>query len=617
MRTKMSAVFSACVAVSALAVRAETLFVEAEAFADKGGWVVDQQFMDQMGSPFLMAHGLGMPVADAKTQVPVPAAGAYRVLARTRNWTAPWGTKDAAGTFQVLVNGKALGAALGTGGAEWAWQEAGTVQLDKGAAALALHDLTGFNGRCDAIILTTDKGFVPENDVKRLEAFRRQHGAITAPKGTVESDLLIVGGGIPGISAAVTAARLGLKVSLVQDRPLLGGNNSSEVRVHLGARMNLDPYPRLGDTVKEYGPAKGGNAQPASFYEDKRKLDAVAAEPNIRLFLNTRGVAVEMRGAKIAAVIGRDIETGAETRFAAPLVLDNTGDGSIGVMAGAEFRMGRESKAETGEPTAPEAADSLTMGASVQWYAKDGDGPVAFPDIAWGIPFSDASCERVKMGEWTWETGMNRDQITDFERIRDYGMMVIFSNWSFLKNRAADNGKFANSRLDWVAYVAGKRESRRLIGDYILKEQDLTERIAYPDGTACTTWTIDLHYPDPNNTKHFPGGEFKSIAKHKTIYPYPVPYRCLYSKNVENLFLSGRSISVTHVALGTVRLMRTGGMLGEVAGMAASVCTKHNCLPRDVYTAHLDELKALMEKGVGDGKTYPPQHYNLGGTLMK
>ena len=624
MCTKGLIVFSGYLALTVLSAHAVSppiyvLFIEAEAFEDKGGWVVDQQFMDQMGSPFLMAHGLGVPVADAKTRVEIPAMGAspYRVLARTRNWTAPWGTQDAAGKFQILVNGKALENTLGTGGAEWAWQEAGAVWLEKGPAELTLRDLTGFNGRCDAIILVNDSQFVPPNDVKNLDAFRRERGAITAPKGDVASDLLIIGGGVPGVSAAVTATRLGLKVSLVQDRPLLGGNNSSEVRVHLGGRQNIGPFDKLGDTLKEYGPAKGGNAQPASQYEDQRKLDIIKAEPNIRLFLNTRGIAVEMDGAKIAAVIGRNIETGVETRFVAPLVMDNTGDGTIGALAGAEFRMGREGRDETGEPTAPEKGDAMTMGASVQWYAKDGDTPSAFPDITWGIPFSNTTYERVKMGEWTWETGMNRDQITDFEHIRDYGMMVIFSNWAFLKNHADNNAGYANSTLEWVAYVAGKRESRRLIGDYILTEQDLTGPVVYPDGTACTTWTIDLHYPDPANTKNFPGEEFKSIAKHKTIYPYPVPYRCLYSKNVENLFLSGRNISVTHVALGTTRLMRTGGMLGEVVGMAAAVCKKHDCPPRAVYPAHFDELKALMEKGVGDGKTYPPQSYNLGGTLSK
>lgn len=599
------------------AIRAATLMVEAEAFSEKGGWVVDQQFMDQMGSPYLMAHGLGTPVADASTAVQIPESGTYRILARTRNWVAYWNQKEAPGRFQVAVNGKSLATVLGTQGDAWGWQDAGSVALEKGTVKLALHDLTGFNGRCDALILTTDAAFKPAGDVAALEKFRREMGTVVAPQGSVNADLVVVGGGIPGVCAAISAARLGLKVALLQDRPVLGGNNSSEVRVHLAGRQNLPPYPKLGDVVSEIGPAKGGNAQPAEFYEDQRKFDAVKAEPNVSLYLNTRGIGVEMSGSKIAAVIGRNIETGAETRFVAPLVLDNTGDGVIGALAGAESRYGRESLAETGESTAPDKADAQTMGSSVQWYSGEADAPVAFPDIKWGLDFNDANCERVKMGEWTWETGMNVHQIDAFERVRDYGMLVVFSNWSFLKNRSANKAKYEKSRLDWVAYVAGKRESRRLIGDLVLKEQDLVNRIAYPDATACTTWTIDLHYPDPKNTKNFPGNEFKSIAKHKAIYPYPIPYRCLYSKNVENLFMAGRNISVTHVALGTVRVMRTGGMMGEVVGMAASLCKKNNCSPRDVYTSHLEELKALMSKGVGLGKEQPPQNYNLGGTLMK
>lgn len=605
------------IAVCAGALQAATLFVETESFAEKGGWVVDQQFMDQMGSPFLLAHGMGAPVADAATSVAVPEAGTYRVLARTRNWVAAWSQADSPGTFQVAVNGKRLDAVLGTQGAEWAWQEAGTAALEKGTARLALHDLTGFDGRCDALILTTDGTFKPESDPGRLEAFRRQTGAITAPQTSGVYDLVVVGGGVPGVCAAIAAARLGLSVALIHDRPVLGGNNSSEVRVHLAGRMNLGPYPRLGDVVGEIGPAKGGNAQPAPYYEDRRKLDAVMAEKNIALFLSTRAFAVEMDGMRIAAVVARDIETGRETRCVAPLVVDCTGDGVIGALAGAESRYGRESREETGEATAPDKADSMTMGSSVQWYSREAQEPVAFPEIPWGLTFTDQSCEHVKMGEWTWETGMKLHQVMEFERVRDYGMLVVYSNWSFLKNRSTHKAEYAKSRLEWVAYVAGKRESRRLMGDLVLKEQDLVNPVAYPDATACTTWTIDLHYPDPKNTDNFPGAEFKSIAKHKPIYPYPIPYRCLYSKNVDNLFMAGRNVSVTHVALGTVRVMRTGGMMGEVVGMAASLCKKHTCSPRDVYARHLDELKALMTQGVGLGKEQPPQQYNLGGTLLK
>ena len=218
------------------------------------------------------------------------------------------------------------------------------------------------------------------------------------------------------------------------------------------------------------------------------------------------------------------------------------------------------------------------------------------------------------MGEWTWETGMNRNQITEFERIRDYGLMVIFSNWSYLKNRYTASEYYRNRALEWVAYVAGKRESRRLLGDHILTENDLVEHIPYEDGTACTSWTIDLHYPDPENSRHFPQKEFKSIAQHVATYHYPIPYRCFYSRNIENLFMAGRNISVTHVALGTTRVMRTTGMIGEVVGMAASICIKKQTIPRGVYASYLKQLKELREKGTGKDMLNN-QQYNEGGTL--
>lgn len=594
------------------------ILVEAESFANKGGWVLDQQFMDLMGSPFLMAHGLGNPVADASTTVNFQKAGNYHIFVRTRNWAGHWTDKDAPGKFQVLVNGKALAPVFGTQSTEWDWQYGGAIKVKKGQNQLALHDLTGFNGRCDAILFTQDPKYKPVSDPDQLAEFRKlAFGFPPFPENGGKYDLVVVGGGIAGVCAAISAARLGLKVALIQDRPVLGGNNSSEVRVHLGGRINLEPYPALGNLVNEIGPAKGGNAQPESYYEDQKKYDAVKGEPNISLFLNHRAFAVKKAGDRITSVIAVNIENRKEISFSAPLYADCTGDGTIGALAGADFMMGRESKSEFNEVTAPDQKDKMTMGSSVQWYSEEAAQPSIFPDIAWALPFNKNSAQKVKMGEWTWETGMQYDQIKDFERIRDYGLLVVFSNWSYLKNHSSVADNYKNSALSWVAYVAGKRESRRLTGDYILREQDITERIIYPDATASTSWTIDLHYPDPKNTAHFPGNEFLSIAKHKPIYPYPVPYRCLYSRNVENLFMAGRNISVTHVALGTIRVMRTTGMLGEVVGMAAAVCKNNQVLPRGVYEKHLDDLKELMKKGTGRNDLPDIQNYNLGGTLLE
>ena len=599
-------------------INSANLFIEAESFAKKGGWVVDQQFMDLMGSSYLMAHGMGEPVEDAQTEVTFPEKGTYYVYVRTYNWTSPWKDGEGPGKFSLYVGNKKLASPLGCEGNTWMWQAAGKVTIKDVNTELRLHDLTGFNGRCDAIYFTTEEGAVPPSDVAALEKFRREKLNLPAEAPLAgEYDLVVVGAGIAGMSAAVSAARLGCKVALLNDRPVIGGNNSSEIRVHLGGRIEAGPYKELGNLQKEFGPTRGGNAQPADYYEDQKKMDWLLKEKNVSLFTNYRAIAVEKEGDRITAVIAKHIETGEEKRFEAPLFSDCTGDGTIGYLAGADYRMGRESRDEFGESTAPEHADKMTMGASVQWYSEDTKKPSSFPHFEYGVDFNEKNCEKVTMGEWTWETGMNYDQIKDFERIRDYGLLVVYSNWSYLKNEMKENDVYKNRKLAWVAYISGKRESRRLMGDYILKEDDLRKHVVHEDGSAASTWSIDLHYPDPKNTENFPGQEFKSIAKHINIYPYPIPYRCLYSRNIDNLFMAGRNISVTHVALGTVRVMRTTGMMGEVVGMAASICKKYQVNPRGVYQYHLPELKEQMKEGVGQKGLPNNQRYNEGGTLKE
>ncbi|MBN2270772.1 MAG: FAD-dependent oxidoreductase, partial [Sedimentisphaerales bacterium] len=419
------------------------------------------------------------------------------------------------------------------------------------------------------------------------------------PEDEGQFDLVVVGGGMAGTCSAISAARLGCKVALIQNRPVLGGNNSSEVRVHLNGQINLPPYPALGDVVKELDGGFQGNARPALYYDDAKKLRVVQAEKNLHLFLNTHVFKAETEAGRITAVLGKHIRNSKELRFTGKLFADCTGDGTLGFLAGADFRMGREGKAETGESLAPEKPDKMTMGSSVQWYSSPADRAASFPDCPWALQFDEKTCNYLTRGDWNWETGLNRDQITQAEVIRDYALRAAFGNWAYLKNKSSKTSDYADRKLEWVACIAGKRESRRLLGDVILREQDILGRKQFPDAMVTTTWTIDLHYPDPQNSKYFPGEEFRTIAKFTPIKPYPVPYRCFYSRNIENLFMAGRDISVTHVALGTVRVMRTCGMMGEVVGMAASLCKKHDTTPRGVYESHLDELKQLAKKGIG------------------
>jgi hypothetical protein len=586
-------------ASAAEAPRCSGVLLEAEDFDNLGGWVVDQQFIDQMGSPFLLAHGLGQPVEDATTKVEFPAPGKYRLWLRTRNWVATWNVPAAPGRFQLLIDGVPLETIFGTEGEMWHWQDSGAVEIKNKQLTIALHDLTGFEGRCDAIVFTTDTDLAPPNKGEQMATFRREMlGLPDEPEDAGQFDLVVVGGGIAGTCTAISAARLGLQVALIQNRPVLGGNNSSDVRVHLGGEINLPPYPALGNIVKELDSGKKGNAQPAANYDDQKKLRVVADEKNIHLFLNMHVFKVEMQGAEISAVIAKHIENSTELRFRAPVFADCTGDGTVGYLAGAEYRIGREDRNQTGESLAPEKPDKMTLGTSVMWYSVKTEVPTSFPDCPWALQFTEESCQHATRGDWDWETGMHNNQIIEFEYIRDHAFRAIYGNWAFQKNNSSDKAKYADCKLEWVAYIGGKRESRRLLGDVTLKQQDIEQQTEFPDAFVTTTWSIDLHYPQPKNTKQF-AEPFRAVAEQKPIKPYPIPYRCLYSRNIENLFMAGRDISVTHVALGTVRVMRTCGMMGEVVGMAASLCKKYNTTPRGVYQHHLAELKELANFGVG------------------
>lgn len=600
---------------------AQGIFVEAESFSDKGGWSLDQQFMDLMGSPYLIAHGYGKPVPDASTEIEVKSPGTYHVYARTYNWVSPWTTeKEGPGAFRIKIGGRALKPVLGTSGDSWCWQDAGSVKLGAGRTTLSLCDLKGFDGRCDAIYLTSEDGDIPPSDVGALEEFRRSHGAISSePADGGSYDFVVIGGGIGGMCAAVAAARFGCRVALVNDRFVPGGNNSAEVRVHLGGYIEMPPYEALGRMQREFGHSRIGNAQTADYYEDEKKIAFLEAQEGLDYYPGWRAVRVRMKDpCTIESVIVRHVETGREMELHSPIFSDCTGDANLGYMAGADWTMGREGRDEYGEPLAPEHSDKLTMGSSVQWYSVEGKKST-FPEFSYGVEFNEDNCRAVTMGEWTWETGMNRDQIRDFERIRDYGMLVVYSNWSFLKNHYSGKSEYASRELGWVAYTAGKRESRRLLGDYVLKQDDVDKQVFHEDASFTTTWHFDLHFPDPENSRLFPGNEFIAATKDNLIYPYAVPYRVLYSRNINNLFMAGRNISVTHVTLGSTRLMRTIGMMGEVVGMAASICRKHNVQPRDVYRKYLLELKELMTMGAARTDIELPdnQRFNLGACLDK
>ena len=588
------------------------IWLEAEAFDQLGGWVIDQQSMEQMGSAYVMAHGMGIPVQDAETVCQVPQAGQWVVWVRTRDWTAPWRRGTPGGAFQVKINGTVLPEVLGTNGADWAWQKAGVISLEQGPATVALHDLTGCNGRCDALYLTSDPAEVPSNEPHALAQLRRSASGTVCADDPEVYDLAVAGGGMAGICTAIAATRTGAKVVLIHDRPVMGGCNSSEIRVPLGGLVHVPPYPALGNVVDEIAPIIGRpGVLPAEFYEDTRKANVFQTVPpdRCRLLLNTRVVAVERDSddpQKITAVIARDVHTGAETRLRARLFADCTGDAVLARMAGAEVMYGRESRDQFGESLAPVQGDDEVMGMSVIWCSEQAAEPSTFPDIDWGVEVTEDNVYYVRSGDWEWETGQYHDQAEETEYIRDYGLMAIMANWSYVKNHSSRRGEFARDRLRWITALGGKRESYRVVGDYILTQNDIEGDVTEPDATASVTWSIDLHFPDPEHLVKF-DEPFRSCAYHRNLArPAPVPYRCLYARDVKNLFLGGRTLSASHIAFGAVRVMRTLGLLGEVIGMAAALCARENLCPRDLYPSRFGELQALMEQGVPAPPTYHP-----------
>jgi hypothetical protein len=626
----LPAQFGQALAAAQPAKKANLIFLEAEQFADTGGWDTDQQSMDQMGSSYLLAHGLGVPVKDAVTTVKAAAPGKYRVWVRTRDWAAPWKAPGAPGKFQLLINGHALAVTFGTEGADWHWQDGGIVDLGS-ETTVALHDLTGFEGRCDAVLFSDDHGFSPPNELAALTKFRRSVlGLPEEPENGGDFDLVVVGGGIAGSCAALSAARNGLTVALVQDRPVLGGNGSSEVRVWPEGHTNQKPYPHIGDIVEELVAEKSaadGNAKGAAIYGDARKTALILAEPRISLFTDHRVYAVDASGGQIAAVSAQHTHTARRTRLTAKFFADCTGDATVGFLANADYEMTREKHqgmsnlwnvldvADSKQVLQCECKDKTALAMA----AESGNVAAPFPRCPWAIDLSDKPFpgrSSVKgqgggkrsldsLGGWFWESGFDQDPINDVERIRDLNLRAMYGAWDALKNV---DKLYPNYRIGWAAFIAGKRESRRLLGDVVLAVDDVRTGKPYPDAAFPCTWHIDLHSPDPKFEKGLKGEEFISRDTEGKGYsyqgPYWPPYRCLYSRNVSNLFMAGRDISVTHEALGPVRVMRTCGMMGEIVGKAAWICVSEKTDPRGVYEKHLRLLKDLMSQpGVMRRKT--------------
>ncbi|WP_158966332.1 FAD-dependent oxidoreductase [Paraglaciecola sp. L3A3] len=413
-----------------------------------------------------------------------------------------------------------------------------------------------------------------------------------------EYDLVVLGGGAAGICAAVSAARLGSKVALVQDRPVLGGNASSEMRVHLNGVNRL----KTGLAERETGIIEEmllhnrfENPQESFPVWDHVLYDFVMREPNIELMLNTQGIDVQMRGDQIASVKCWQLTTEKELVLKAKLFIDCSGDGLVAAKAGAEYRTGREGKSEFNETFAPDQPDGWQMGASLLMSAKDMGKPIPYTAPSWAIKFDAENAHKRRKfnayheGIWWIEVGSDDDIIADQEINRHKLMGYLHGVWDYIKN----SGKFpesANLALDWVGSLPSRRESRRFIGDYIHSEKDLTGLKHFADAVAFGGWGIDEHNP----------GGMENIHLAPTIFHahfdevYQVPFRSLYSKNIPNLLFAGRNVSQTHIALASSRIMATCALMGQAVGTAGHLCVQKNVLPRKIYQSHINELQEQL-----------------------
>jgi hypothetical protein len=403
----------------------------------------------------------------------------------------------------------------------------------------------------------------------------------------LQSDLVVVGGGIAGTCAAIAAARNGIKVILVQDRPVLGGNGSSEVRLWiLGATSHLgnnNRWSREGGIIDEILVEnlyrnKEGNA----VIFDTILLEKVKEEPNITLLLNAAVYDLEKKDATtIASVKAFCSQNSTEYHMTAPLFCDASGDGIVGFKAGASFRMGAEIKAEFGEGFTPTAQYGELLGHTMYFYSKDTGKPVkyiapsfALKDITKIPRFRNIKTGQMGCNFWWFEFGGRGDTIHDTEEIKWELWSVIYGVWDYIKN----SGNFPeaeNLTLEWVGTIPGKRESRRFEGPYMLKQQDIVEQNHFYDAVSYGGWAIDLH-PADGVFSELPG-----CNQYHSKGIYEIPYRCFISNDIKNLFVAGRLISASHVAFGSTRVMATSGHGGQVVGTAAALCRTMNLMPTD------------------------------------
>ena len=571
-----------------------SLWIEAEAFSDYGGWKLDTQFVHKMGSAYLITSGVLAPKAPAKTKVLIPSAGVWRAWVRTKDWLPEFSP----GAFALEVGGRRSGR-LGVSKREgWRWERAGDFNLGKGETELAIVDLAGAYARCDAVLLTTDFNYVPPDDGEKLAAARRHFSGVD-PK--VEDggsyDVVVVGAGPCGLGAAIAAARLGARTVLIHDRPVLGGNASVENNISFGGSAYCHQQgaadAREGGILEEALMLRQHLADvrgSAAFGDAFRVL--VDGETNITERANERVIAAAKNGRKVTEVTAVSTLTGRRVRYRGIIFVDGTGDGWLGFFVGASRMFGREAKSEYGEEEAPEKADDATMSGCLGYRYRKTSSEVSYETPPWAKVLP-AGFDRTDVGglqdRWWLEHAGTLDDVAEPERARDELIRINLAYWGWLREHPRLGAQARKCVLEDVRTNNRRREGWRLVGDYVLTGNDCHAGTTFPDAVAVGGWGLDLH--DPRGIENPKGNGWWSVHQ---VPLYTIPYRCLYSKDFDNLLMAGRNISVTHVALGSTRIQGTIFALGQAVGTAAAMMVQSGCTAREIGQKRIGQLQQRL-----------------------
>ncbi len=583
------------------------IWKDATEFENIGGFNIETQFAQEMGQGYLFAccDTPGVPVKPCSGKITVEEDGMYRVWIRTKNWYP----SHSPGKLKVLLDGKYLGNEIGALPiSAWYFEVVGDIKLAKGEHTIKVEDTTGYFGRFSSIIVTDDMDFVPSSDPTKMREQRAEMKNISLVNECEEEfDVVVAGAGPGGVPAAIAAARKGMKVALLNSRPVLGGNSSNE------GTVGFD-----GAYVAHANMRETGVADEIRRIRDFNQISWQAAleilvekEPNITIFKNNFVIDAKVEDGVIKTVTALDCINAVMTIYKGKMFIDATGDGWLAYYSGAKYRIGREAKWQHGEEFAPEVADSDTMSGCLMgtskgrqllgYYAEEQEEDVPFVAPDWAVKLPEGKAlyrepNRMETGEWWIENPNNYDDLWEQERVRDELLRLNLGFFHWLKNSYHRRDVVRKHKIVGFGKYNAKRETRRIMGDYIMTQNDC-KGARFEDAIAYCGWSLDVHHPKGILSGH--EGPFYANAKVPVTH---FPFRCIYSKNIKNLMMAGRCASVTHLALGTARIQNTIATMGQAAGTACAVCVKQGIYPRDIYNTQMKEFQQLLLK---DGMFIP------------